>query len=192
MYTHVCIDLSLYIYIYTYIHTYKHTNIQTNKQTNKQTYIHTYIHTYMHTHTHIWACADIPFNYINVSLHRGMHRVCIGVPIKWSPCLSNWVRGVWAHALGTGTRAAAFLTPAGRIDRDDVPNTLGLSRGRGMHRGMQRGMHLGMHRSMHRGCASRVCIRVCIGGMHRGYASDTHELMNLSVKLSKGYFGARP
>ena len=45
-----------------------------------------------------------------------------------------------------------------------------------------------MHRGMHRGCASGVCAR----GMHRGNASDTHEVMNLSVKVSKGSFGARP
>ena len=41
-----------------------------------------------------------------------------------------------------------------------------------------------------------VCIGVCIGGMHRGvhrgYASDTYEVMNLSVKLSKGSFGRTP
>ena len=45
-----------------------------------------------------------------------------------------------------------------------------------------------MHRGMHRGCAS--------GGTHRGYASGAriggaHEVMTLSVQLSKGSFGAR-
>ena len=39
--------------------------------------------------------------YINVitalGMRRGLHRVCIGVQIKLSPFLSNWVRGVLAH-----------------------------------------------------------------------------------------------
>ena len=53
---------------------------------------------------------------------------------------------------------------------------------------MHRGTHRGMHRGMHPGCASEYPSGVCI----RGYAWDTHEVINLSVKLSKGYFGTLP
>ena len=52
----------------------------------------------------------------------------------------------------------------------------------GVRIGVRIGVCIG---GMHRGCGSGYASRVRI----RGYASDTHKVMNLSVKLSKGYFG---
>ena len=56
-------------------------------------------------------------------------------------------------------------------------------------------MHLGTHQrkqlGTHQGHAPELCIKVRIGAMHRGYASDTHEVMNLFIKRSKDLLSAR-